>query len=364
MSKSKKSKNIVLIILAVILLLGACFGAVALYARNEINKPKFTLPEEEPRKSITELPKDKASVCAYIEKLYAEAISADDVEGSWRTDARIEGDISSSLSEADMAVINYIKDNASGQLSGLYAKEDNLVMSEAKEKPELVLESGAITEFTAEQGKTDDEGNVTNDDLYYISFTVNPESADTEEIKESEIYDAICDKFSSALTVDDTDITVKAITYNFVIDRIYDNINSVEINKEYEVSSKVTFKDLYSSLNNDDNSFDFVYHTTEYINFRHYGARFTERSIAVSENDMRALPASVTVKSDATAEDYELIFDVSDKNAVSIDEDGVMTVENLTDEPVTVKMTLKYDGHEYTDELIVYITELEVETNG
>ena len=43
-----------------------------------------------------------------------------------------------------------------------------------------------------------------------------------------------------------------------------------------------------------------------------------------------------------------------------------MTVHKAPEETATVTMTLEYGGHTYTDELIVYITELEleVENNG
>ena len=66
----------------------------------------------------------------------------------------------------------------------------------------------------------------------------------------------------------------------------------------------------------------------------------------------------------------EMTFTPSNKEAVSIDDDGVMTVSNnavdtlvAPDEIVTISMKLEYGGKTYTDELKVYITELEVETD-
>ena len=40
-----------------------------------------------------------------------------------------------------------------------------------------------------------------------------------------------------------------------------------------------------------------------------------------------------------------------------------MTVIGTQKEPVTVTTVLEYDGHTYTDKLIVYATELEVKTD-
>ena len=43
-----KKKSIVLVALAIILLLGICFATLAVYAKKELNKPKFKMPEEDP----------------------------------------------------------------------------------------------------------------------------------------------------------------------------------------------------------------------------------------------------------------------------------------------------------------------------
>ncbi len=92
--------------------------------------------------------------------------------------------------------------------------------------------------------------------------------------------------------------------------------------------------------------------------------------MAVKPDDMKSLPADVRVNSAATKEDYKLTFTPSNKQAVSIDADGVMTVSKnalsvlcAPDEIVTITMKLEYEGKTYTDELKVYITELEVETD-
>ena len=112
------------------------------------------------------------------------------------------------------------------------------------------------------------------------------------------------------------------------------------------------------------------YKTAQHISFKWYGCRFNQRSMVVNPSDMKALPADVRVNSEATKDDFKLTFTPSDKNAVSIDADGVMTVSKNAvevlknpDEPVTITMTLEYEGKTYSDELTVYITELEVETD-
>ena len=93
--------------------------------------------------------------------------------------------------------------------------------------------------------------------------------------------------------------------------------------------------------------------------------------MAVKPDDMKSLPADVRVNTAATKDDYKLTFIPSKEGVVSIDADGVMTVSKhaiealvAPDDPITIEMKLDYEGKTYTDTLIVYITELEVETDG
>ena len=85
---------------------------------------------------------------------------------------------------------------------------------------------------------------------------------------------------------------------------------------------------------------------------------------------LKSLPADVRVNSGASQDEFKLTFTPSIENAVTIDEDGVMTVNKnalknlgVTEETMTIEMKLEYEGKTFTDELIIYLTELEVETN-
>ena len=57
-----KTARRLLIALLIVTLMAGCFGAVALYAKNQINKPKFRLPESDPLPSVTALPTDKTAL--------------------------------------------------------------------------------------------------------------------------------------------------------------------------------------------------------------------------------------------------------------------------------------------------------------
>ncbi|MBQ4243536.1 MAG: hypothetical protein II702_01375 [Clostridia bacterium] len=366
MSQAKASKkSLILIVLVVLLLVGACFGTVTIYAKKQLNKPKFVMPEQPPVKSVTELPKDKAGICSYVNGLYAAAVSADDVEGSFNTGVNLDEDIKAQINETDLSLLNYIRGGASGKIAEFYPSASNVLMTEAEDFPVLEISPESVTEFTASQGHTDEEGNVSDDAYYFITLTVDPASIDTSALTESDVFDKIEDTLSPAARLGNVQITAESKTVDIKIDRATDRILTVDTATVYTVSADAAFTQAYKALASDGSvAFTMPYKTNEHIGFSYYGAVFTEPAMAVKKDDMKALPASVTVNSEATKDDFKLTFTPSDREAVSIDEDGVMTVNVNGEKTVTVKMTLEYDGHTYTDDLTVYITEKEVSTDG
>jgi len=362
--KSNK-KSIVSIIIIVAILIGACFATIFVYAKKTLNKPKFTPPEDEPLASVTELPETADALCAYVNSLYETARASDEAEGSWHTDVGLDGEITVSFGDADRDVLAFIKDNAAPEVAGLYPNEANVKMSGAADAPDIRVNPADVIEFTAEQGRTDEEGNVKDDGFYFITFTLTPTAIDTAAMTAGGVYAGAVEKLADAAEIKDTQFTAERYEISYKIDRVTDQIVNVDVSKDYQLKSVFTLKEAYSSLAPDggDSQIEMPYKTALRVGFKWYGARFTQRSMAVKPDDMKALPASVYVNAEATKEDFTLTFDPSDKEAVTIDEDGVMIVEKAADEPVIIKMTLEYGGHTYSDELIVYITELEVETN-
>ena len=172
MSQISKKKSIILIALAVVLLIGICFATLSVYAKKELNKPKFTIPEEKPAVSATPLPQDVGGLCAYVNSLYENTVNADNSEGSWHTDINLEGDIVTPFASSDQSILAYIKDNAAGEVAALYPNESEVKMSGAKNAPVIRINPADVSNFTAEQGHTDEEGNVSDDGFYFISFEI------------------------------------------------------------------------------------------------------------------------------------------------------------------------------------------------
>ena len=360
----KKGLKIFLGVLVAIVVVALCMGAVGLYLIHEKNKPMFEPPEIPERPSASQLPADGDEGAAYLERLFAAMIAADDVEGAWHTDVNI-GTMTASLKEADTAVLQYIAQQAVGQLGALYPSASELVMAQSEEKPAFSLSDANITDFSASQGVLNEDEDDDDTASYYLNFTCEPAAADADAIRAGEIYQKTLELLSPALDVESFDIKATGETVSAHTDRISDDLLELKVTKDYVIDATVRLTEDYAALSEDGLvQVEFPYQTVQTITFSHYGLRFLQQQLAVRESDMKALPIFVTVHSTATKEDYKLTFDISDPEALTVDESGVMNVHAAREEAVTITATLEYDGHVYSDTMTVYVTELEVKKDA
>ena len=360
----KKSKKVFLGIVGVLALVGICFVCLSFYAKKEINQPKFELPEISEAAPASPLPTTKEDAFDYVNALYEKALSANDVEGSCHTDVHLtEGERTTDFSAEDNDVLSRVLDKAQGALNELYPSFENVRMTEAEYKPALGFTKADVTDFTAESGYTDENGEHIDDGIYYITLTVNPECVDNSALLESDARKSIEKELSPALTVKSLDITSSALTVSFRISNYNDMLTHTEIKCSSAVRATFDFVGDYRIISDKTEEITIPYETVEMIDFFHYGVHFTEAQLAVQKKDIKALPLEVRVNAETTKDDYKLTFEVSEDGILDISEDGVMTVVGTKEEPLTVKATLEYDGHTYSDELTVYATEMEVKTD-
>ncbi len=364
MSKIGKKGRRALIALTVVALMAGCFVAVGLYAKNEINKPKFE--NNEPLvSSVTKLPKSKSDVLAYLHRLYDDAVNADDVEVSWHTDVK-KSDYADPMvtpfSESDNKVIEYVLKQAGGNLfSDLYPREDGVLKSADKGVFAFDLDDADVLSVTAEQG----EGN--NDGFYFFTLEVSPDVIDDAAITAGEVFAKYKDAVSGAFAVEDASVETQGVRMSFRVERQYDELASVEITRSYRVKASVRPQNDFTVMTSGGDApvtVEFPYEATEKISFYYYGAYFTQNWFAIKPGDWQAIPARVHVHADEAQENFKITYTSSDPDVLTVDEDGVMRVETkgVSDETVTVSMTLEYDGHVYSDDITVYITTKEVKT--
>lgn len=359
----KKPMKILLSIVGIAALLGICFACVSVYAKKEINKPVFELPELT-EQTASPLPTTKEAAFDYVNALYSTCITADDIEMNRHTDVHLtEGERKTPLSEEDNAVLSRVLEHAQGGLSALYPSEENVLITQVKDVPQLAFSKEDVTDFTAVKGFQDENGETVDDGCYYITLTVNPTTIDTAAMAESDIAKKVQEELTPMLTVASMEIVPDGLTASFKIESATDQLVHVELKRNVTIKAAVDFTEDYQSLSEETATFEIPYETVQFIDLFHYGLHFTERQMAVQKNDMKALPLDVKVDAATTKENYQLTFTVSDDGILEIDEDGVMTVVGTQEAPVTVTAELAYDGHTYSDTMTIYATELEVKTD-
>jgi hypothetical protein len=357
----KKSKKIFLGVAGVVALFGICFLCLSFYAKNEINSPKFELPELASEQPASPLPKSKEDAFDYVSRLFNECTGADDIELGQHTDIHMtEGDMVTPFSDADNSILPRVLESMQGAMSAMYPTTENTLMTKAENIPVLGFTKKDVTDFEAVKGYVDEYGETIDDGNYYITLTVDPSAIDTKAMLDSEVRKSVEKELSPMLSVASLDITPDAFTASFRISYTDDTLCWVELKSNVILKAGVDFTENYKALSDKTAELEIPYEKVRSIDFFHYGLNFTERQMAVQKNDMKALPLDVRVNSETTKADYKLSFDVSDDGILEIDADGVMSVVGTQEKPVTVTAKLEYDGHTYTDTLTVYATELEV----
>ncbi len=371
----KKGVKITLILLIVIVLLIACFISVAIYARIEFQKERTWFPPEfSPQQaSVTELPDNIHDAYTYVMKLYNETVNSDITEGSWHTDVDLGGDVELPFREADKKVFDEIRSETAGKLRALYPDINSVKMSEedANEVPEVNLEESEILEYIYDPAAIFNRKGEYNSNTYELVFKVSPAFEKTEDIQQSDVYKAICEELKDALTINSAKIDVKEVEIRFRVDRLTDQLLSVEIMRFSDVTADVTLTEAYSALleNGDRLTVTLPYRSTEHIDFMWYGLRFTDDFLEQKPNDITPLPLDVHVNGAAVrGKDFDIEFEISHPETLTIDDDLVMTINRVNDisgtEGVTITATLLYEGKTWSDDLTVYITEMDKTTTG
>lgn len=361
---SKKAKTL-LIILGLLLLIGTCCLCVALYAKKIINTPKFEVPEPAPLASATPLPEGDAEGLAYIEKLFGESF-AKGAEVTFRTDISVPSDsISSDASGADTNIIKFMSGQLLGSISENYTSYSNTRGDLVKNVPLFTLSAAELDDIELTQGRTDDKGEIQDEDFYFFNIDASAEAAKagkcvfvTENDKAA--YESFKKQLASAFVISDEDFELFESKIEGKIDRVYDQLVNISFSRAYHVKAVITpaADSGISEIGKITISFDFK--ASDKFDFRRYGARFTEKALYFNPGDFETLPAQVTVADGTEQNEFEIKYTVSDDTVAEVDADGVITALKASETPVKVTMTFKYNGMTFTDECSVTVTDLEV----
>ena len=373
----KKGVKVFLILLIVAVLLTACFICVGIYAKLEFQKERTWLPPVPipQQASVTELPDNAHDAYEYVMRLYREAVNSDRAEGSWHTDVDLSGDVELPFKDADKTLFDDIRGEAAGAIQALYPTVWGAKMSDeaADEIPVIDLKESDILEYVYDAGSVFNRKGEYLSDTYELIFKVDPAFEDAAALHESNVYKGVCDALKDAVTVDNAEIEVLEVELRFRVDRLTDQLQSVELSRRYDVTATVTFTDAYGAMAENAGARQITvtlpYRATERISFMWYGLRFTKDYLEQKPNDMVMLPLDVHVNGAAVqGEDFRLEYEISDPETLEIDKDAVLTVNKANDvsdtEGIHVTAILHYDGKDFTDDIIIYVSEKDKTATG
>lgn len=344
---SKKVK-VLIATLVVVILLGACFGAVSVYVKREINKPKFELPPA-PEPVVTPLPA-AADAPAFVGAAYDAAFqSGGDV--SLTTSLDVPDD---SIVGSNDAIV-WLKNNVLGRVQEQYPSFSRVLGAEAEKA--AVDFTAAGKDIEARQGTTDD-GDL---DKYYFSWTVDDLSKEFYFTEKDEAAKAwLLAELKDVADLSDETVTLTDVTYRAETNRLNDRLIQLEITRTYHVRATVTPVGKYAEIGT--RTVEFDYRATDRFSFVTYGVRFTKHAVALSPKEEHTLPTELILPDGIEKTDFTLTFEVTQGEG-EVDETGVFTAHTEASEiPDVVTVTLTYDGKTYTDTLDIYVTELEVKS--
>lgn len=358
---SKKAKGL-LIALVVLAILGVCIVCVSSYAKKLMNEPKFVVPEAEPLASATSIPETEEEKLLYVEKLFIGSFGRGN-NISKRTEISINDDsIVSNAKAPDLAIIKFAKGQILSTVSDSYEAFDKLEGNEVS-APDFNV-NGGIVSCNFEQGRTEDNGEVKDENLYFFDFALSPEASRIStafNLSADERYLAfLSDSFSEMLEISAVNAELTACNVNGNADRIYDQLRHIEFSRTYLVDAELQFIGEYSSLGKISIKFEVT--ASDKYDFSWYGARFSEKALYMNPEDEKTLPASVSVAENTEQSEFKLSFASADESIVSVSNDGIITAIKASDKPVEITMKLEYKGFTFTDICLVTVTELEVKS--
>ena len=351
--KTSKRKQILVIFLVLVLLLGACSAAVTFYIKNYMSEGTVETAAE-PLPSMTEAP-DKDSFNAYLaDTLIAKTHDSKKVRTNLSSSVSIDKDsVSFDGKNANADVLKYIVSSLSGRIAESYPSHEGEFGDNFDLFPAVALNADDIAEFEIRQGEInpDDEGTKNEPNYYYFTAKTN-EFVTTADLKPAILK--ATDSLAEMLDVKECEIKANGSTVDGKTDRLNDEIQYLNLSTDYAAALDVAFKGEYSALGSGKITFNLT--TQQNYSYTWAGVDITKDEIHLKLNEEDALPLEVSLSDKATKDDYKISFESENESAVSVDKDGNIKGLAISKEPTEVKVKFEYLGNIYTDSCLVYVT--------
>ncbi|MBR4287685.1 MAG: Ig-like domain-containing protein [Clostridia bacterium] len=310
----------------------------------------------------------------YLYNLTNEAIGNDFIKVNSFTDVSVDDgnivvlDKDGNASDRDKNIFAYAKNYFIPLVDGLYGDDVTGVFGEnTGEKPLLELEPSDNLKGSFTVGAVDDtgknllneDGTIVDGDFYYIDleldgkYVVNEAEKSTFGVKDlADGIDAINDKIASECKISSVEVTPDKFYIKAKVNRITDEIEYVEIQRNYNVKGDFNFIERLSVFG--EKEVQFTYCVTQRYEYFYAGIDLLEDEVTVNEKGEVALTVSAQLEDYS---DYTVRFISSDEKVATVDEMGYVTGVKCSDTPVIITVELEYLGKIFTDQCTVYVND-------
>ena len=337
MNKEKISSvvfKVFTLVLCPILVITLCSVAIVITVENLVEGEKHEVTETE--SIITSFETQKVEATQFAVNLLSDTEKRNDAKVNFYTDLYIT-DITANVSEAQLGFLNYILPKSLDNVKGQYEKQGTNFGEEVQLG--IVDFTNEIIEFIPELSE--------DETLATYTFKINPQSPFAES------YQNRFNKTAQYVKSNSTkDCVIKEIVGNIAEISFMVQFNSrgeivkTQVKQFYDVLLSVNFANSLKELSSQE--INFTYEVYENADVSYVNINIKDYMVSIEEGEKYSLSLSSNIE-EATPEEFELKFESSNDEIVSVNKDGKLIGLKESDEEVEIKVTLYYLGKVYTD---------------
>lgn len=318
------------------------------------------------KESKTQLTADEAVLTEYIKALTAKTQNNPFIKINSQTQVNVDASaitVDGTKDGKDVQLLGFFKDRILGTVDSFYGEDFKGTFGSISEMPVVDLQkSGAECRFsvgqTDENGKQllDDDGQLVDDDYYYLTYTVDGSLISDENTKKSyglqdvpDVTELTKNQLQDIAEIDFISVTAGEFRIIAKVNRFTDELSQLTIKRLYDVKADFSFVNEFAVFGK--KSVEFQYCVTESYDYFYAGVSLSQDSITLDVGDEAQLTVNAVIENDS---EYSVKFISSDESKVTVDEMGYVKAVSESENPVKVTVELEYLGEKFCDECFVY----------
>lgn len=322
------------LVLCPILVITLCSVAIVITVENLVEGEKHEVTETESIITSFETQRNEATQIAV--NLLSETEKRNDAKVNFYTDLNIT-DITADVSDAQLGFLNYILPKSLENVKCQYDKQGIKFGEEVQ--LDIADFANDIIEFTPELSE--------DETLATYTFKINPQSPFAENYQNTFSETAEYVKSNSTKDCVIKDIVGDITEILFIVQfNSRGEITKIQVKQVYDVLVSVEFVNSLKDLSSQE--IGFTYEVCENADISYVNINIKDYTVSIKEDEKYSLSLSSNIE-DASPDEFELKFESSNKEIVSVNNEGKLIGLKESNEEVEIKVSLYYLGKVYTD---------------